>query len=151
MLRNVRCLALLPVLLLSLTACQKPAAPTVDTKPQPAPTGPTTVALTEKDAGHTINLRAGDTLQVSLPGNPSTGFGWYADSLDKKILQQQGDWQFKSADSSPDKVGAPGTLTLKFAAASPGRTALHLVYHQPWDTQTPPARKFDVTVVVAKK
>ena len=86
-----------------------------------------------------------------MPGNPSTGFGWCAPSLDTKILQQQGGWEFKSADPSPNKVGAPGTLTLKFAYAGPGRTALHLVYHQPWDTKTPPARKFDVTVAVAKK
>jgi inhibitor of cysteine peptidase len=151
MLQNLRSFGIVPVMLLSLslTACHKPATPTVDTTP--APTGPTTVALTEKDAGRTINLHPGDTLQVTLAGNPSTGFGWYAPSLDTKILKQEGDWEFKSADSSPAKVGAPGTLTLKFSTAGSGRTALHLVYHQPWDSKTPPAHKFDVTVVVGKK
>jgi inhibitor of cysteine peptidase len=112
-------------------------------------TAPTPGVLTEQDAGRTIELRAGGVFQVALRGNPSTGFGWYADSLDTNILEQQGDWEFDPDNSSPGVSGSGGTFSLDFKAVGSGMTSLQLVYRRPWEPDVPPIQTFEVTVVVS--
>ena len=104
-----------------------------------------TAKLDEEDAGSSIELRADDTLEVILDGNPTTGFGWYVASADTAVLRQVGEWEYKG---STDLIGSPGKLTLHFEAGDPGRTTLKLVYHRPWEKDVAPARTFEATVVV---
>jgi hypothetical protein len=89
-----RCLSTLIILLaVLLTACTPPrivpsqpgsnstpapeatrpaVVPTSESKPTPVPV----ISLTETDAGRTIAMKKGDTLLVTLEGNPSTGYNW---------------------------------------------------------------------------
>lgn len=115
-----------------LSGCQNPFV-----------TGPT--QLTEKDAGRTVEMKAGDTLQVTLEGNPTTGYDWERASGDEAVLEQLGASTYK-ADS--DLIGSGGQVTLRFEAVAAGQTTLQLVYHRPWETDEPPAETFEVTVVV---
>ena len=103
------------------------------------------IKLTEKDAGSTVDMKVGDTLQVMLEGNPTTGYDWEMASGDEAVLEQLGASTFK-ADS--DLVGAGGQVTLRFKAVAAGQTTLQLVYHRPWETDEPPAETFEVTVIV---
>ena len=135
--RIVLWLGAMPVMFLSLTACN--------------PADPSTVAVTGQDAGNTVELRAGDILEVALVGNPSTGFGWYHQSLDTTIIEQKGDWEFTPDNSSPGSVGSSGTFTLRFEAVGSGQTTLQLIYHRPFEPDTPPAQTFEVTVVVSNR
>jgi inhibitor of cysteine peptidase len=101
--------------------------------------------LSEEDAGRTVELRAGDSLEVTLVGNPTTGYMWEVGSVDAAVLTQVGEPEFK-ADS--DLIGSPGTITLRFEAVAPGQTDLQLIYHRPWEEGVAPLETFEAMIVV---
>ena len=103
------------------------------------------IKLTEKDAGRTVEMKVGDTLQVMLEGNPTTGYDWERASGDEAVLEQLGASTFK-ADS--DLMGSGGQVTLRFKAVAAGQTTLQLVYHRPWEEDVEPLETFSVQVVV---
>ena len=86
-----------------------------------AASGP--VKLTEADNGKTVTVKVGDTVQVILPGNPTTGYSWSTSLSDKDaaVLQQQGDaglragvhrsrasWVAAAPSPSPSRRRPPG-------------------------------------------
>jgi len=95
--------------------------------------------------GQTITVNAGATFEVSLAGNPTTGYNWYAANLDETILSQSGEADFK-ADSSA--IGAGGIITNSFKAEATGTTTLTLEYKRAWETDVEPIQLFTITVVV---
>lgn len=117
-----------------LSACSAEPSPAASTK-----------QLTEADASRSIDLRAGDKLEVTLLGNPSTGFQWEAGSWDTSIIKLSGEPEFRP---SSDALGAAGKTTLRFEAVAVGQTALKLIYHRPFEKDIPPAQTFEVTVTV---
>jgi len=112
-----------------------------------AANGKETKTIGESDAGKTVTLTVGDTLEVTLEGNPSTGFTWEAASLDTSILKQVGEPAFTPVSTL---VGASGQVTLRFEAVGSGETTLHLIYHRSWETGVAPTRTFAVTVQVGQ-
>ena len=104
-----------------------------------------TMKADESMNGHTITVKKGEMIEVSLPGNPTTGFNWAAADLDTSILSQKGDAAFK-ADSN--LVGAGGMVTLTFEAIETGTTTLTLNYMRSWETAVAPEKVFTLTVVV---
>jgi inhibitor of cysteine peptidase len=103
------------------------------------------VNLDAGDDGSQVELKAGQTLIVSLEGNPTTGYTWEAAELDEQVLRQVGEAEFKP-DS--DAIGAGGIQTLRFETVNSGQTTLNLVYHRSWETDEEPAETFSVQVVV---
>ena len=129
--RGVRVLAVVLVLVSLISGCDK--------------SGGATVTMRETQTGQTVELKRGDKLIIELEGNPTTGFSWEAASVDADVLKQQGEPEFKAEAA---KMGGGGTYTFTFAAARGGRTELKMVYHQSWDKETPPAKTFELVVVV---
>lgn len=85
-----------------------------------------TVQVGPTDDGTTVDLSVGDTLEVQLEGNPTTGFNWQvADTIDPTVLEQDGDPSF---DANDDRFGSPGVVTLTFKAVSTGTSPLDLEY-----------------------
>jgi inhibitor of cysteine peptidase len=107
--------------------------------------GGASVTVSEADAGRTIQLRRGDTLIVELRGNPSTGYSWTVEAAESDVLNADGEPEFAPES---DKLGAGGMYTIKFAAERTGSAVLKLVYHRPWDKETPPARTFEIVITV---
>lgn len=109
---------------------------------------PSTVAkvLTEQDEGSIVDLQIGGMLVVTLVGNPSTGYTWEAAPADVSILTLEGEPEF-TADSSA--LGAAGKISLTFKAVAAGQQPLTLVYHRPFEKDTPPEKTISFTVVVA--
>jgi len=103
------------------------------------------VKLGEKDLGQTVEITVGDVLEVSLKGNPTTGYIWDVASPDKEILKQVGETKFK-----PDRKarGSGGNMILRFEAARVGKTSLKLIYHRPFEKDKPPVKTFEVKVIV---
>jgi inhibitor of cysteine peptidase len=101
--------------------------------------------LTEADAGRLVELRVGDKLVITLPGNPTTGFQWKVAAGDPAIVRPSGGPEFEPAGRG---MGSAGKLTLRFDAAGAGQTGLKLIYHRPFEKDTPPAKTFEVTVNV---
>ena len=105
----------------------------------------TALALEAKDNGRQIELEKGQTLAISLEGNPSTGYTWEMVESEDSILRQVGEIEF---EAESDLVGAPGTQTLRFEAVESGQTELKLVYHRPWEKDVDPLETFTIQVTV---
>lgn len=110
------------------------------------PSPAATRRLTEADAGSSVALRVGDTLEVTLPGNPTTGYQWAVGAGDAAILQLRGEPEFVAAGEA---LGSGGSVTLRFAAIGPGDLQLQLVYRRPFEPDAPPERTFAVRVSVS--
>ena len=104
------------------------------------------VCLTEKDAGRKVALKVGDTLEVTLAANPTTGYNWFVEKMKSGALKQEGEPAFKP--DAPGRIGAGGKMTFKFQAVAAGETALKFGYKRPWEKKEPPAKTFEVNVTV---
>lgn len=103
------------------------------------------VRITEKDNAQTFTLQPGDTLSLSIEGNPTTGYNWEIEEVDTSILAPIGDPQYKSSSSL---IGTGGTYTFTFEAKAIGTTNLKLKYYRSFEKDTPPIQTFAVTVNV---
>lgn len=120
--------SLLTVFVLGLSAC-----------------GSSKVKVGEDANGQTIELSAGQKLEIKLAGNPTTGFNWEVSEIDDSIIKQSGEAEYKS-DS--DLIGSGGMFTYSFEAVQPGTTTLKLIYHRSWEKDIPPEQEFAITVNV---
>ena len=110
--------------------------------------GPTHYDLTEKDSGRVLHLDKGDTFTVLLVSNPTTGYLWKfgAPLFDETVMILRGDKYIRPDDQL--RTGVPGKRSLTFLAEGSGRTGLKLVYVRPWEKNQPPAREFNIMVIV---
>jgi inhibitor of cysteine peptidase len=113
----------------------------------PEPEAAKTVGLTEQGGGcgSSVGLNAGDTLELVLDGNPTTGYIWEIGFVVPSEIKPVGDPEFK-ADSQ--RLGAGGSYTFRFQAVAEGQATLKLIYHRPFESQTAPLKTCEVTVVV---
>jgi inhibitor of cysteine peptidase len=107
-----------------------------------------TVRLVEEDSGGTIVMFAGETFEIVLEGNPTTGYQWEVEPLDTPSLEQIGQ---PSYELSSDAIGAGGIYTFRFRAAAVGSTGVRLLYRRSFEKDVPPARVFEANVLVEKK
>ena len=113
-------------------------------------TKPVTIVLDESDSGSKKSIRIGDTLQLELEGNPTTGYEWEIESYDTSILNQVGEREYEQdPQPNPDHPveGLGGTFTFRFRATATGSTFLRLIYHRPWES-VPPHEVFEITVTI---
>ncbi len=99
--------------------------------------------LTEANAGQRVQVSTGEVLGINLEANPSIGYSWEVSATNPGILHQTGEPEFKS-DSN--LVGAPARELIRFKVIAPGECKLELIYHRPWEKDTPPERSFSVDV-----
>ena len=90
-----------------------------------------------------LEVKKGQVFQVQLKGNPTTGYGWEVAEVDEKVIQQQGEAEFK-ADSS--LLGAGGTETLRFKAVGMGKATLKMVYRRSWEKDVAPLQTYTLEV-----
>ncbi len=101
--------------------------------------------FTIDDSGTTVNLGIDDPFEIELVGNASTGYSWQVMPYDSTVIKQVGEPEFKSKD---DRVGSAGLITFKFQTIADGQTDLILVYSRKWEENKPPAKTFNMKVVV---
>lgn len=108
------------------------------------------VKVTEADNGKNITVKTGDTVQVVLEGNPTTGYTWTVaiPDKDKGILQQQGDAVYAQQTTDKSVVGAGGTFTFSLKAAAAGQTTLTFDYARPFDKDVAPLKTLTVNITV---
>jgi len=102
--------------------------------------------LGEADNGKAYTVKVGDTIEVIIPGNMTTGFSWAAALAEKDaaLVQLVGEPAY-ATDST--LVGGGGTFTLTFKAVAKGEALLKLVYVRPWETVAP-EKTFSAMVAV---
>jgi predicted secreted protein len=104
--------------------------------------------VTAKKVPETVELKAGGTLQVNIPGNASTGYQWIDATPDNMIMVEDGEPAYK-ADAS-DMEGAGGVYTLKWKASGPGGELVMAELMPPGDQAANPAAVWSVWVNVKK-
>lgn len=109
--------------------------------------GPKDSSLTEANNGQPTTIHVGGKVVVELPANPTTGYTWDVGEVDTNILKQVGQTEYNSSSTTP-MPGQGGTQTLRFQAMAPGTTTLKLIYHRPFEQNTPPIKTYTVQVTV---
>jgi inhibitor of cysteine peptidase len=129
------------------TATQSPIVPTQPPPPTTVPptSAPGQVQVTQKDNGKTFDLAMGGVLEITLEGNPTTGYSWQVMTGNETVLKQMGEPVFTPESNL---IGAPGVEVWKFQAVGAGAVALKLGYKQWWDKAMEPNPTFQVTVNV---
>ena len=104
-----------------------------------------TVRLEQADSGSTIAVHPGDTLEIVLPGNPTTGYTWEVKPGSEALLKQKDEPTF-----APDSkaLGSEGRMTFRFDVAAVGKGSLVLLYRRTFEPQVKPLRSFGIRVVV---
>lgn len=106
------------------------------------------VTVTETNKDGVIKITKGETLEVRLPGNPTTGYTWEVTQIDRAVLDPLGEPEFIQDDGGG--VGAGGRLVLRFKASQPGECFLRLDYRRPWEVGVAPEQVFELLVVVSE-
>ncbi len=106
---------------------------------------PSSVALND-DADCPVTLQRGQTLIVTLPSNPTTGYRWDIRDLSTEQLKSLGPEVFSSPKT--DLIGGDGLSTWRFEAADTGTGRVLLTYQRPWEADAEPAGLFDCRVEV---
>ncbi|MEE2906434.1 MAG: protease inhibitor I42 family protein [Planctomycetota bacterium] len=97
-------------------------------------------------------LTIGQSSRVVLVSNRTTGFEWTINrsastGMDLITIKDSG---YTSTDSADGVVGAPGRQWWLIQGNKPGTAIIHLVYHRPWEKDTPPARQAVFTIDVSR-
>ena len=103
------------------------------------------ISLKESAHQHIIKMKTGDNLEITLEGNPTTGYIWEKTEGDNTILSPQGDYKYVPAKPS---VCSGGKFVFTFLGKAPGKTKLHVIYHRTFEKNVAPVKSFEVTVIV---
>ena len=101
--------------------------------------------LTAKDNGKTITVKAGQRIEISLAGNPTTGFTWN-NATRGHGMKLLGEIAHKAGGRA---LGAPGMSTATFQAMKLGKNEISLEYRRVFE-KNPPIKTFKVTIAVAE-
>lgn len=103
--------------------------------------------LDQQNITRTLTLNVGDTLQVSLGSNPSTGFRWTPQMqiTDATVLAQAG---HEVLGPSVARPGAAGREVWALQAIGPGATTVSTTYGRPWSGGEKDSWTFSAEVTV---
>jgi len=116
-----------------LVACAAPA--------QPASKAWVEVSCDEFNSNHHINqmleAQAGETFEVKLCSNPTTGFQWSEtpENSDQTVLQQIAHEFIPPEDLAerPPPAGSPGKEVWTFKTLKKGTSTISFEYSRPWE------------------
>ena len=109
--------------------------------------GTNVTEITDANNGQHFTVQSGDVIALTLVSNPTTGYSWQVMEIDKTILLQKGDPEYKQSPGAEGLVGAGGAETFHFEAIGTGEATLTLGYARPWES-VPPIDEFSVQVTV---
>lgn len=109
------------------------------------------VKLTEVDNGKSLEVKVGEIIEITLPGNPTTGYCWSSAlrDKDKALLEEMGEPAYTASSTEGNLVGGGGTYTFTFKAEASGSAVIKLVYERPWET-VEPLETYQLSVNVTK-
>jgi inhibitor of cysteine peptidase len=89
--------------------------------------GGAVIQVTQKDSGSTVDAVVGDTIDVTLPENPSTGYSWKLQLSGGLNLIED---SYNKGDESGGLVGVPGTHNWQIEATEAGEQTITGEYRQ---------------------
>ncbi len=106
--------------------------------------GPRVIGIGQKQNKEDVQIHLGDTLVVSLPANPSTGYSWRIVQSDRHLLRPAGTG-FVTSSAPPLAQGASGIAVFIFKTVHTGKVRLRLNY---LSASNQAGRQFDVHVTI---
>jgi inhibitor of cysteine peptidase len=97
-----------------------------------------------------IEIVVGETFQIKLKCNPTTGYDWELKSIDREIAVPTGEVEFQQSPAKPGMVGVGGSCVLEIKGVKPGKTKAVLVYRRSWE-KVKPIETFKTTITVVPK
>jgi predicted secreted protein len=127
---------------LLLLACSNP----------PEVSGDATEVSVDETMTRPVNLRAGDTVKVSLDVHMGSGASWQLASTPSANLEFLGSEviQPQNQNNPPGKVGQREVQVFRFKALSQGDVNLEFRKARPWEKQKP-EKSFSVQLAVSAK
>jgi inhibitor of cysteine peptidase len=95
--------------------------------------------------GEVLSLSTGDTILISLPENPTTGYSWEHELSGGLSLIED---SFIPDDPTGKQVGAGGIRSWKLKAEEPGNATFSAVYRRPWENVTGEEDTFTIGFVI---
>ncbi len=111
---------------------------------QATPKSSNPLELTSHSNGKTIPTTVGTLINVTLPGNVTTGYYWTVE--DSEAIVQVGKADYVS-QGLPGQMGAGGTYKFHFRVAKPGNSVLKMKYAR---NKGPAGNTFLINFQVAK-
>jgi inhibitor of cysteine peptidase len=105
----------------------------------------------ESDNGRTVKLAAGESLEIALSENPTTGYRWQ--HAKQAAEDDSSPCSFATDAFEPDRAGMPGAGGVhrwQLHAVEPGVCKIELEYRRSWEKDKPPERTFRIHVEVRK-
>ncbi|RUQ47010.1 peptidase inhibitor I42 [Corynebacterium pseudodiphtheriticum] len=93
-----------------------------------------------------LQLKSGQTLTLTLPSNPTTGYRWATQDSAGGVLRALSPEVYSSAESGV--IGGGGQSTWRFQAFAAGQGRLRLTSQQPWEPEAEPTETFDCAITV---
>lgn len=109
------------------------------------------LTLTEPDNGGSFVVSVGDTITVTLAGNPTTGYQWTSAlaAEDTMLLTTPSEEPAYTADPvEGNMVGTGGKFTFTFTAAAAGEAEIRLNYWRPFEAQAEPEQTFVASITI---
>jgi inhibitor of cysteine peptidase len=103
------------------------------------------VALTQADNGKSVTMDPGETLQITLNENPSTGFRWALEGADNKILELLNSEYVPAAGLVP---GGGGEHVWRFRAKNTGEARVVLKHWRSWEGDKSIVERLEFTIQV---
>ncbi|MCO7572050.1 protease inhibitor I42 family protein [Pseudomonas protegens] len=94
-----------------------------------------------------LHLHNGQTLTLTLPSNPTTGYRWAIQDSAGGILRKVSPEVYSNPEDT-GLVGSGGQSTWRFQAFATGQGRLLLTYQQPWAPEEAPVKAFDCSITV---
>ena len=111
------------VLGFSLVGCSS-VSPTVD--------GKTHVYSLKQQCPTLLEMNVGQTLELTLPENPTTGYIWQV-AKPQNILKVEEIYQQDPLKGQQAMVGVGGEKLFRFTALQPGEEWIHVKHSRPWE------------------
>jgi inhibitor of cysteine peptidase len=112
----------------------------MESKPLPV------LTIDETSNGHTLEAAPGQTVEICLEENPTTGFRWRMVQSGETVATLVRD-AFEPGRQAP---GQPGVHRWQFKAAASGSGPVRFVYRRSWEDDSAAARVFTVTLSVKR-
>lgn len=99
----------------------------------------------EPDVGRTVDIPVGQTIEIRLPENPTTGFRWLMTGSSGSACRVLREDFHPPARTLP---GAGGERTWQLEAVAVGECDFSITYRRPWTTDDTSQRNFHLHIRV---
>ena len=132
---------------LSALACSAPVAEEPTSTPVPTLEPPVVASTAVGIQGPSIDLPVGETYEIALDSNPTTGYGWQVEfnDWDLELVEQR-----YEPESDSDAVGAGGTEVYVFRGRTVSSGDVVFTYKRSWEDEVLKTERYTFDVLTGR-